>query len=104
MNSRIQRNRLWTLAAVSRVTISTIKTRLVLRAWFTGVRRVLSGTRYRPKGTQGIHCGGMPPLVVFSWPYGIFFLAVMFWAFGPEFRIIARQTEPATSSQDAGSK
>jgi protein-S-isoprenylcysteine O-methyltransferase Ste14 len=53
---------------------------------------------------QGIHCGGMSPLVVFSWPYGLFFLAVMFWAFAPEFRIISRQTEPSTSPQDAGSK
>jgi|SRR5579864_1359539 len=46
----------------------------------------------------------MPPLVVFSWPYGLLFLAVMFWAFTPEFRIISRQTEPSTSTQDAGSK
>jgi protein-S-isoprenylcysteine O-methyltransferase Ste14 len=46
----------------------------------------------------------MPPLVVFSWPYGLIFLAVMFWAFAPEFRIISRQSEPATSAQDAGSK
>jgi protein-S-isoprenylcysteine O-methyltransferase Ste14 len=46
----------------------------------------------------------MAPLVVFSWPYGLFFLAVMFWAFAPEFRIFSRQTEPATSAQDAGSK
>ena len=46
----------------------------------------------------------MPPLVVFSWPYSLFFLAVMFWAFAPEFRIFSRQTEPSTSPQDAGSK
>ena len=46
----------------------------------------------------------MPPLVVFSWPYGLIFLAVMFCAFAPEFRIVSRQTEPATSAQDAGSK
>src|SRR5579859_1827197 len=46
----------------------------------------------------------MPPVVVFSWPYGLLFLAVMFWAFSPEFRIISRQTEPSTSAQDAGSK
>jgi protein-S-isoprenylcysteine O-methyltransferase Ste14 len=46
----------------------------------------------------------MAPLVVFSWPYGLFFMAVMYWAFAPEFRIISRQTEPATSAQDAGSK
>jgi protein-S-isoprenylcysteine O-methyltransferase Ste14 len=46
----------------------------------------------------------MPPLVVFSWPYGLLFLAVMFWAFTPEFRIFSRQTGPATSPQDAGSK
>jgi len=46
----------------------------------------------------------MPPLVVFSWPYGLIFLAVMCWAFAPEFRIISRQTEPMTSAQDGGSK
>ena len=46
----------------------------------------------------------MPPLVVFSWPYGLFFLAVMFWAFAPEFRIISRRSEPLTGEQDAGSK
>ena len=46
----------------------------------------------------------MPPLVVFSWPYGLFFLVVLFWAFAPEFRIILRPTEPSTSPQDAGSK
>jgi protein-S-isoprenylcysteine O-methyltransferase Ste14 len=46
----------------------------------------------------------MPPLVAFSWPYGLVFLAVMFWAFAPEFRIFSRRTEPATSPQDAGSK
>jgi protein-S-isoprenylcysteine O-methyltransferase Ste14 len=46
----------------------------------------------------------MPPLVVFSWPYGLFFLAVMFWSFAPESRIFSRRAEPATSSQDAGSK
>ena len=46
----------------------------------------------------------MPPLVVFSWPYGIFFLAVFFWAFAPEFRIFSKQTEPSTSPQDAVSK
>jgi protein-S-isoprenylcysteine O-methyltransferase Ste14 len=45
----------------------------------------------------------MPPLV-FSWPYGLLFLAVLFWAFAPEFRIISRSTEPLTSPQDAGSK
>ena len=45
----------------------------------------------------------MAPLV-FSWPYGFIFLAVIFWAFAPEFRIISRQTEPMTSAQDAGSK
>jgi protein-S-isoprenylcysteine O-methyltransferase Ste14 len=45
----------------------------------------------------------MPPLV-FSWPYGLFFLAILFWAFAPEFRILSRRTEPSTSPQDAGSK
>jgi protein-S-isoprenylcysteine O-methyltransferase Ste14 len=46
----------------------------------------------------------MPPLVVFSWPYGLFFLAVFFWAFAPEFLIVTRRTELSTSPQDAGSK
>ena len=46
----------------------------------------------------------MPGTVVFSWPYGLFFLAVIVWAFSPEFRIISRRTEPLTSPQDAGSK
>ena len=46
----------------------------------------------------------MPRLVVFSWPYGLFFWAVTLWAFGPEFQIISRQSEPLTSPQDAGSK
>jgi protein-S-isoprenylcysteine O-methyltransferase Ste14 len=44
------------------------------------------------------------PLVLSSWPYGLVFLAVLFWAFAPEFRIVSRRTEPSTSSQDAGSK
>src|SRR5260221_357148 len=57
----------------------------------------------RLKPTQGIHCGSMPPLV-FSWPYGPIFLAVMFWAFAPEFRIISRQSEPASCAAEAGSK
>jgi protein-S-isoprenylcysteine O-methyltransferase Ste14 len=46
----------------------------------------------------------MPLPVVFSWTYGIIFLAVMFWAFWPEFRIVSRASEPMTSPQDAGSK
>jgi protein-S-isoprenylcysteine O-methyltransferase Ste14 len=46
----------------------------------------------------------MPPVVAFSWPYGLFFLAVLYWAFAPEFRITARSTEPSMSPQDAGSK
>jgi protein-S-isoprenylcysteine O-methyltransferase Ste14 len=46
----------------------------------------------------------MPSLVVFSWPYGLVFLGVLFWAFAPEFRIVSRPTEPSTSRQDAGSK
>jgi protein-S-isoprenylcysteine O-methyltransferase Ste14 len=69
------------------------------------LQSVESGGDWSPLAQpQGIHCGGMPPLVVFSWPYGLFFLAVLFWAFAPEFRIISRSTEPATSPQDAGSK
>jgi protein-S-isoprenylcysteine O-methyltransferase Ste14 len=46
----------------------------------------------------------MPPLVVFSWPYGFLFLAVLLWAFAPEFRIVSRRSESSTSPQDAGSK
>jgi protein-S-isoprenylcysteine O-methyltransferase Ste14 len=46
----------------------------------------------------------MPPLVVLSWPYGLLFLAVVFWAFAPEVRIVSRRSEPSTSPQDAGSK
>ena len=46
----------------------------------------------------------MPSLAVYAWPYGLFFWAVIFWAFAPEFRIISRKTEPLTSAQDAGSK
>ena len=53
------------------------------------------------KQTQDIDCGGMPPLVAFSWPYGLIFLAVLFWAFAPEFRIVSRRTEPSTNPQDA---
>jgi protein-S-isoprenylcysteine O-methyltransferase Ste14 len=43
-------------------------------------------------------------LLVYSWPYGVFFWAVMVWAFTPEFRIVSGRNEPSTSEQDAGSK
>jgi protein-S-isoprenylcysteine O-methyltransferase Ste14 len=46
----------------------------------------------------------MPPLLIYSWPYGVFFYAVFFWAFAPEFGIVSRRTEPSTGAQDAGSK
>src|SRR5438132_14017507 len=46
----------------------------------------------------------MAMTLAFSWPYGLIFVGVMFWAFAPEFRIVSRSTEPMTSSQDAGSK
>jgi protein-S-isoprenylcysteine O-methyltransferase Ste14 len=43
-------------------------------------------------------------LLVYSWPHGVFFFAVFFWAFAPEARIISRRNEPSTGLQDAGSK
>lgn len=46
----------------------------------------------------------MAQLVVYTWPYGLFFWAVFFWAFAPEFRLISRRQEPSTTSQDANSK
>ena len=54
--------------------------------------------------TAGIDCGHMPPLVAFSWPYGLFFMVVLVWAFGPEFRIVSRQAEASAAVHDAGSK
>jgi protein-S-isoprenylcysteine O-methyltransferase Ste14 len=48
--------------------------------------------------------GPVPPLLIFMWPYVLFYWAVFFWAFAPEFRIFSRQAEPVTTPQDAGSK
>jgi protein-S-isoprenylcysteine O-methyltransferase Ste14 len=46
----------------------------------------------------------MARLVVYTWPYALFFWAVFFWAFAPEFRLISRRQEPSTTPQDANSK
>src|SRR5438552_18941075 len=46
----------------------------------------------------------MSRLLVYTWPYALFFWAAVVWAFSPEFRIISRRTEPSTSPQDAYSK
>jgi protein-S-isoprenylcysteine O-methyltransferase Ste14 len=46
----------------------------------------------------------MPRLLIYTWPYALFFWTVFVWAFFPEFRIISRQKEPYTSPQDRNSK
>ena len=46
----------------------------------------------------------MPRLLIYTWPYALFFWAVFVWAFFPEFRIISRTKEPYTSPQDRNSK
>ena len=46
----------------------------------------------------------MPRLVIYTWPYALFFWAVFLWAFAPEFRIVSRRQEPSTTPQDANSK
>jgi protein-S-isoprenylcysteine O-methyltransferase Ste14 len=46
----------------------------------------------------------MSRLVVYSWPYALFFWAAFWWAFAPEFRLISRQREPSSTVQDANSK
>ena len=46
----------------------------------------------------------MPRLVIYAWPYALFFWVVFFWAFAPKFRIISRRSEPSTTPQDANSK
>ncbi len=46
----------------------------------------------------------MPRLVIYTWPYAVFFWVVFVWAFAPEFRIISRRREPSTTPQDANSK
>lgn len=43
-------------------------------------------------------------LLIYTWPYALFFWAVMIWAFFPEARIISRKQEPSSSPQDANSK
>lgn len=42
--------------------------------------------------------------LVFTWPYALLFWAAVFWAFAPEFRIIARPQEPLDAPADANSK
>ncbi|HXH94681.1 MAG TPA: isoprenylcysteine carboxylmethyltransferase family protein [Thermoanaerobaculia bacterium] len=44
-------------------------------------------------------------LLVFSWPYALFFWLVYLWAFAPEFAMIQRSTAPAAASgsKDSGS-
>src|ERR1700730_7930208 len=46
----------------------------------------------------------MPRLVIYTWPYAVFFWAVVLWAFAPEFRIVSRRREPSATPQDAHSK
>jgi len=46
----------------------------------------------------------VPRLLIYTWPYALFFWAVFVWAFFPEFRIISRTKEPYTSPQDRNSK
>ena len=44
-------------------------------------------------------------LLVFSWPYALFFWLVYIWAFAPEFALIVRASAPAAASgsKDSGS-
>jgi len=46
----------------------------------------------------------VPRLLIYTWPYALFFWAVFVWAFFPEFRIVSRTKEPYTSPQDRNSK
>jgi protein-S-isoprenylcysteine O-methyltransferase Ste14 len=46
----------------------------------------------------------MPRLVIYTWPYALFFAVVFVWSFAPEFRIISRRQEPSATPQDANSK
>ncbi|HUC75573.1 MAG TPA: isoprenylcysteine carboxylmethyltransferase family protein [Vicinamibacterales bacterium] len=46
----------------------------------------------------------MTRLVVYTWPYALFFWAALWWAFAPEFRLISRRREPSATPQDAHSK
>jgi protein-S-isoprenylcysteine O-methyltransferase Ste14 len=46
----------------------------------------------------------MARLVVYTWPYALFFWAAFWWAFAPEFRLISRHREPSATPQDANSK
>ncbi len=43
-------------------------------------------------------------LLIFTWPYAVFFWAVFLWAFAPEFRIVSRRKESSSTPQDAHSK
>lgn len=46
----------------------------------------------------------VPQLLIYTWPYAMFFWPVFFWTFAPEFRIISRRQEKSATSQDALSK
>lgn len=52
----------------------------------------------------GIHWRPVPPPLVYTWPYALFFWAVFFWAFAPEFRVVVPRNGASASAQDAGSK
>ena len=43
-------------------------------------------------------------MLIYTWPYALFFWLVSLWAFSPEFRIIRARPDSSTPSQDANSK
>ena len=46
----------------------------------------------------------MPPLLVYTWPYALFFWVVFFWAFVPEYAVVSGRAEPSSTPHDASSK
>jgi len=46
----------------------------------------------------------VPRLLIYTWPYALFFWAVFLWTFTPEFRIISKRQEKSATPQDALSK
>ena len=46
----------------------------------------------------------MSRLLIYTWPYAIFFWAVFVWAFAPEFRVVSGRREPPATPHDAHSK
>jgi protein-S-isoprenylcysteine O-methyltransferase Ste14 len=46
----------------------------------------------------------VPRLLVYTWPYALFFWGVFAGSFAPEFRVVSGRGEPSTTPQDAGSK